>query len=381
MTNVEQMLRQTLTGLADEGRVPSMGERALAGARRRHRRRVVAGGLTVLAALALAGSSILLFGPGVDRSAGPIAPPTGESGRIELPGAAIDYYQDAMDVQQSWWFNPESGRYQVVERILRSVTPDAQYAIVAPCDPPDPACDSYGWYNLTTGEVQDLGIVDTGGIQYDGGGMSPDGSTYVFVGARIDNQDFAHIARLRFVDMRTGEQHSVPLQDPDGWTAQDLVGWTADGQYLIVTARPAGTHDSLGADLLYRPDGSMAALHVWPPGGETWQAEQVLGTNLIARMPKLNVVAPIELRDVTTGTVVVAYSSEQMLRIGMWANPTSTAFAAWISDHEVVGERNFSEILLLDLRTGAVRKVAEIPGDGGFIHVTRSDLIRFTRAD
>jgi hypothetical protein len=71
MTNVEQLLRQTLTGLADEGRVPSMGERALAGARRRLRRRVVAGALTVLAVLALTSTSILLLGPGVDRSATP----------------------------------------------------------------------------------------------------------------------------------------------------------------------------------------------------------------------------------------------------------------------------------------------------------------------
>lgn len=370
MTNVEQLLRQTLAGLADEGRAPSMGERALAGARRRHRRRVVAGAVTALAAVALTASSVLLLGPGADQSAGPVAPPTGESGRIELPGAAIDYYQDAMDVQQSWWFNPESGRYEVVERILLNASPDLGYAIVAPCDRPDPACDSYGWYDLATGDVQDLGIVDTSGIQYDSGELSPDGGTHVFLRARIDDQDFRHIVGFRFVDMRTGEQHSVPLQEPDGWTAQDLVGWTADGQYLIVVARAAGTHDSLGADLLYRPDGSMAALHVWPPGGATWRAEQVLGTNLIARMPERNVNdAPVEVRDATTGTFVVEYPHEQMRRIGMWENPTGIVSSAWISDHEVVGQRGFNEIVLADFRTGEVRTVARIPGDGGFIHL------------
>src|SRR5262245_40429365 len=113
MTRVEQLLRQTLTGLADQGQVPSMGERALAGARRRHRRRIIASGvITIAVVLAMAAASVLLLGPGSRRSTGPISPPTGESGRIEVPGAAVDYYQDAMNVQQSWWFNPESGRYE-----------------------------------------------------------------------------------------------------------------------------------------------------------------------------------------------------------------------------------------------------------------------------
>ncbi|HKE52961.1 MAG TPA: hypothetical protein VKE25_15765, partial [Actinomycetes bacterium] len=324
MTRVEQLLRQTLTGLADQGQVPSMGERALAGARRRHRRRVVASGMiTIVVVLAIAAASVLLS-PGTRRSTGPISPPTGESGRIEVPGAAVDYYQDAMNVQQSWWFNPESGRYEVVKRILRAVSPDLWYAIVAPCEPPDPSCDSYAWYNLATGDVQELGIfgtpagftVDPDLIQYNSGDLSPDSSTYVFAGMRVDNQDFAHIDRFRLVDMRTAEQHSVSLEEPDGWTAQDLVGWTADGQYLIVVARAAGTHGSLGADLLYRPDGSMAALHVWPPGGATEQVKQILGTNLIARMPAGGVDEPVEIRDVTTEAVIATYSHEQMLRTG-----------------------------------------------------------------
>jgi len=370
MTNVEQLLRETLTGLADEGRIPSMGERALVGARRRFRRQVIASGMiTIVVVLAMAAVSVLLVGPGTHRSTGPISPPTGESGRIKLPGAVVDWYQGAMDVQQSWWFNPESGRYEVVERILLSVSPDARYAIVAPCDPPDPACDSYGRYDLSTGDVQDLGLVDRNGSQYDLGELSPDGSTYVFLRGRIDSQDFRHIVGFRYVDMRTGEQQSVSLREPDGWTAQDLVGWTADSRYLIVTARAAGTHGSLGADLLYQPDGRIAALHVWPPGLETWHAEQVLGTNLIARMPKLNVDAPIEIRDAVSGTFVIKYSAEPLHRIGMWQNPASAVPSAWISDHEVLGERNFKEVLLVDLRTGTVRTIAEIPGDGGFIHV------------
>jgi len=369
MTNVEQLLRQTLAGLVDEGRAPSMGERALAGARRRHRRRVVAGVVTGLATVALTASSVLLLDLGADQSTGPVAPPTGESERIELPGAAVDWYQDMMDVQQSWWFNPESGHYEVVERILLAVSPDLGYAIVAPCYPPDPACDSYDRYNLATGEAQDLGIVDAGGLQYDQGGLSPDGGTFVFLRSRIDNEDFRHIVGFRFVDLQTGDQHSVPLQEPDGWTAQDLVGWTADGQHLIVVARPAGTRGSLGADLLYRPDGSVAALHVWPPGGATSHAEPVLGTNLFARMPALSVDAPVELRDAVTGTVVVVYTAEQMQRIEMWENPASMVMSAWINDHEVIGQRGFSEVVLGDFRTGEVRTVAPIPGDGGAIHV------------
>jgi len=49
----------------------------------------------------------------------------------------------------------------------------------------------------------------------------------------------------------------------------------------------------------------------------------------------------------------------------------TTVLVEWISDHEVLGERSFNELLLADLRTGTVRKVAGIPGDGGFPHFVR----------
>jgi hypothetical protein len=375
MTNVEQLLRETLTGLADEGRVPSMGERALAGARRRRRRQVIASGIITITVLAALTAASVLLGPGGRRSAGPVAPPTGGSGRIDLPGAVVDWYQDAMNVQQSWLLDPETSRYHLVDRQLLSVSPDLRSAIVAGAEPcvgqPERRCNSYSRYDTATGKLQGL---DISSDRFDGcAEWSPDGNTVAFC-RFAGEQGVWYLAELLLMDFETGRQHSIPIHEEEGWLPNDLVGWTTDGQGLIVAGLGPARYD-LGADLLYQLDGSVAAIHRWTTPAKTWRLDPVVGTNLIVRTPQTGAVRPFEVRDVVTGDVVATYSYEQMLATGVvQPGPEfSAVLSAWISDHEVVGQRSQNEVVLADLGTGAVRTVAEIPGDGGYVHVAHVD--------
>ncbi|HEX2497864.1 MAG TPA: hypothetical protein VHO00_03630 [Actinomycetes bacterium] len=374
MTNVEQLLRETLTGLADQGRIPSMGERALAGAGRRRRRQMIASGLITITVLAALTAASVLLGPGDRRSAGPIAPDRDQRVRIDLPGAVVDYYQDAMNVQQNWLLDPEIGRYRLVDQRIVSVSPDLRYAIVtgrgACGGQSERACNVYSRYDTATGKLEQLGIR---AAQYECGEWSPDGSTVACYRLKGD-QGVWYLAELLLVDFESGQQHSIPIHEEDGWLPNDLVGWTMDGQGLIVAGLGPARID-LAADLLYKLDGSVAAIHRWGTPGKTRRLMQVVGTNLIARMPLPAAARPVEIRDAVTGTLVATYSHEQMLATGMVEpGPEFTAWlSAWISDHEVVGQPGYNEVLLADLRTGTVRTVAEIPGDGGGIHVAHVD--------
>ena len=374
MTNVEQLLRETLTGLADEGRVPSMGERAVAGARRRFRRRVVASGMiTIVVVLAMAAASVLL-GPGARRSSGPVAPPTGGSGRIDLPGAVVDWYQDAMNVQQYWLLNPQTGRYQRVDVQIAGVAPDLRYAValgVESCaGDSEKRCNSYGRYDPATGQIEPWGVSSS---RYVFGEWSPDGDTVAFY-RQTGGDGVWRLAEVLLVDVQTGERHSIPIHEEGGWLPNDLVGWTTDSQGLIMAGLGPARYD-LGADLLYQLDGSVTAIHRWTTPAKTWRLDPVVGTNLIVRTPQPGAARPFEVRDAVTGAVVATYSYEQMLASGVvQPGPEFTAWlSAWISDHEVVGQRGQNEVVLADLGTGAVRTVAEIPGDGGYVHVAHVD--------
>jgi len=335
---------------------------------------IASGMITVVVVLAIAAASVLLLGPGTRRSTGPIAPAGDQRARIDLPGAVVDWYQDAMNVQQYWLLNHETQRYQLLNLPLAGAARDLRYAVVLgveSCgDNSEKRCKSYGRYDPATGQIEPWGIRSA---RYDFGEWSPDGDTVAFY-RQTGEDGIWRLAEVLLVDVQTGERRSFPIHEEDGWLPNYLVGWTADSQGLILAGLGPGRYD-LGADLLYRLDGSVAAIHRWATPGKTWQLKPVLGTNLIVRTPRPGAARPFEVRDAVTGAVVATYSYEQMLASGV-VEPGpefSTVLSAWISDHEVVGQRGFKEVLLADLRTGAVRKVAEIPGDGGGIHVAHVD--------
>ena len=352
MRDLEPAVRVALRELAGEGRPVDLGERALAGARRRARRRI-AGAAVMTLAMAV-GAGLLLGpaaggGPEVDggpdtgdgrASGGP--PVAGEpaatwpvfTGLGRLPGKPPTAPTDRLLVAAyltapggpAHLLDPVTGRYRApgVDRVL-AVSPDLRLALVArDSSVPDETgsgpvgVSEYGIYDTVAGRV--LGRLDlaawvdpVAGRTAWHAAWSPAGASVV-LSVRLGVTGRGWLAdRLLFLDLATGGIRPVSIAASGGLEPVELLGWTADGQGVALAADRVGTDEAPRGHIVYDLTGRPAGAYPWP--GQH-HAVPVVGADRLALLPFDR--SDLTIVEVTTGAVRGRFPGEAARAVPGW---------------------------------------------------------------
>ncbi|HET8659917.1 MAG TPA: hypothetical protein VFM55_13075 [Micromonosporaceae bacterium] len=342
MRELEPAVRAVLRELAGEGLPVDLGERALAGARRRARRRV-AGAAGVTLAVALGAG--LLLGPGAGTGhrparttpAAPVEQPAAWpafTGVARPPGGPTTAPTDRLLVAAylsapggpAHVLDPVTGRYRApgVDRVL-AVSPDLRLALVARDSPvPDGTgsgpvgVSEYGIYDTVAGRV--LGRLDLAAWVDPPAGRtawhaawSPRGESLVLlVRAGVAGRGWL-ADRLLFVDLATGVVRAVGTGASGGLEPVELLGWTADGRGVALAADRVGTDEAPRGHIVYDLTGRPAGAYPWP--GQH-NAVPVVGADRLALLPVDQ--GGVTVVEVVTGAVRDRFPGQAVRAVPGW---------------------------------------------------------------
>jgi hypothetical protein len=339
-SRLEQEVRRTLSAVADEGRHVPLGRRALAGVRRRRKRRTRA--LTGVAALALAAAALprLL---GADGS--PTDPAPDVTGRN-----VVASYSSPTEYRV---LNPATGEYRRSDVSVEAVTEDLRYAVgTTPAGYPStyPVEDPrLGVLATRTGELEWFDMPD----QVAEPAWSPDAR---YVVARLGEPGSARAVVLEPAERKL---RTVDLEVPVTRLVVSLCWSDVDRLLAVTTPRPgepAGTQELM----VFDPDGWALRTMSIP---DTWTVTckgrhgRVLLTRLAEQRPTASVVPPeVAVADLNTGGLGAPVPLP-------WAGAIQPV--AWRSDRSFLAVSQ-EHILVVDLDAATITETHDpSPADHG----------------
>jgi hypothetical protein len=354
MSDLTDLVRAELCGLADSDPVPlGLADRALAGARRRHRRR--------LAAVAVAGVLIVALLANL-----PLVLPSRRQPTAVVPNRNVIYATRLSDNQPWQILQPATGRYRAVDvASVSAPTADLRYAAVTPQgDQIDrrvalqPQGRTIGRYESASGDIQwfPLPVVIIAPAI-----ISPDGRYAVAVHLE------AQVVQLLLLDLRTGESRLLDVAASDALLAASQEPpaygfmWQSDSRHLIRDNRILDLegHQTgvlpVPRDTMFtvaRPDGS--GLLVRPSPGKLYlRRDAFLLTDRTGAV----------IRQAVVEKACTNSRSDAPASAGPWSSGAphcNYSFLDWRGSEQILVRDDTAAALTaleLDLRTGAVHQV------------------------
>ena len=372
MIDVDEAVRAAVRDLADEGRPVDLGDRALAGVRRKTRRSraLTAVGVAAVAAGVLAwpqwvtrdgrpavtppGPSVVETPP-TPAPATPSAPPSALAlepwptfaGLPTVPAAPPETAAGRLVVAAyttypaptgpaivpasvgTYLLDPTTGRYRLsnVDNAL-AFSPDLRYALVTrqheisePGSGATLGIAEYGIYDTVAGRIRgqlnvEAWVPPLGDRVVWDGSWSPDGRSIV-LGVRKAIQGRGWLAeKLIFIDVLTGGLRAVDISPTQGLEPLELLGWTRDSLGIALAAGRIGTGEAPRGHVLYDLNGRPISVHSWP--GQR-NAIRVINADQLLLMP----IGPDEIAvmGLSTGAVQHRYPTQPVSTLPGWELP------------------------------------------------------------
>ena len=238
---LEDRVRSAVHERAGVGRVDAafaggIVDRALAGGRRRGRRRVVLTMAAGVVSFALLGTAIGLLDSGSDPVQLLPAVPAAELVPDRVTVAAYTSVSPA--AAQAWRVaDPTTGQYREVKGEVVAVSPDQHFAVIRAIKPlvggvrdADP---EFAIYDTTSGRtVRTL----TFPVKTLSPLWSPDGRWLAFPRDRGENRADRVTEAVSFVEVTTGRTSTVEVDAGGEYEVEDALAWTSDSDTLLLSA-------------------------------------------------------------------------------------------------------------------------------------------------
>lgn len=264
MTRLEDAVRDTIEELASEAQGADLGQRALAGARRRSLVVLGARVVAVLVVVAMAvGVAVFIDGRRIDvPPAGSVVWPLPKPLDTKSTGSVLSFYADK---NGSNVLDPSTGKYRDAPGRVVDFSPDLRYVVIT-FEPENPysgdGSTELGIFDTATGKKLDVVARTPKNTQAEVL-WSPDGrwlAIFETISHRQGNGPVEGVSyRLKFLDLQTGNLVAGVL--PAVVRAR-MLGWLSDGSGLVV----ANTTGQKSEHYIFSRDGSHDGAVEWPAG-------------------------------------------------------------------------------------------------------------------